>query len=396
MRIWDGRKCIRIRSALPAVHSDAERREGRRLMSDQAASSTSLPPGELLRNRRIQLNKSVEDIARSLYLSSAKVRALEEGDSEALEGEVYVIGYWRNYARLVGLDLEHAIRQYRNRKVDPDQAPMFRSYEPINVDDKRDRSLTKSIAGMLALVLVGIGLFWYGLDRETGSDIQPATFSGMSGQDGSGDEIGLGQTISRPDGNGSLGLEPVAGGALEPNFPKDPPVSEDGSGGPGESRMPDIPPQESFGEALSSVAVDISVSQDQRAAEVADTVDDSSAATMDDGTPGDLQESFRILAGSADSGNPADPPGALIETLVVRVRERGWIDIRTLNGEKLVYRVVDRGETLILEGVPPFAVFLEAYWNATIEYRGEAVEAGPYEEGAAYARFLVGDYPETG
>ena len=117
---------------------------------------------------------------------------------------------------------------------------------------------------------------------------------------------------------------------------------------------------------------------------------------MDGDAPGDSQDSFRSLAGSADSGNPADPAGALIETLVVRALERGWIDIRTLNGEKLVYRVVDRGETLVLEGVPPFAVFLEAYWNATIEYRGEAVEAGPYEEGAAYARFLVGDYPETG
>ncbi|MXZ80684.1 MAG: helix-turn-helix domain-containing protein [Gammaproteobacteria bacterium] len=359
-------------------------------MSDQVASSTSLPPGELLRNRRIQLNKSVEDIARGLYLSSAKIRALEEGNSEALEGEVYIVGYWRSYARLVELDLDHAIRQYRKEKADLEQVRMFRSYEPIDVDDKRDRSLVKSTAGMLALVLIAIGLFWYGLDHETGSGIQSATLSGMPGQDGGDSEIGLGQTISRPGGNGSLGLESVAGGALEPNFPKDSPVSENGLGGSGESRVSDIPLPEDSGETLPSV------SQDWLAARTADTDDSSSAAAVDGDAPGDSQDSFRSLAGSADSGNPADPAGALIETLVVRALERGWIDIRTLNGEKLVYRVVDRGETLVLEGVPPFAVFLEAYWNATIEYRGEAVEAGPYEEGAAYARFLVGDYPETG
>lgn len=87
-------------------------------MSDVATSGESgAVPGEgagaagaaLLKERRRQ-GLSLGDISRQLKLSVRQVEALERDDYSAYKGPVFVHGFIRNYAKLLGLDPEPLIR----------------------------------------------------------------------------------------------------------------------------------------------------------------------------------------------------------------------------------------------------------------------------------------------
>lgn len=64
----------------------------------------SVAPGKVLADARAERQMSVADVAQQLKLSVAQVEALETGEYGRLPGPVFVKGFVRNYARLVGVD----------------------------------------------------------------------------------------------------------------------------------------------------------------------------------------------------------------------------------------------------------------------------------------------------
>jgi cytoskeleton protein RodZ len=71
-----------------------------------SAATAEAEPGERLKAARLGMGMSVSDVARQLKLRPRQVEALERGDHQALPGPVFVRGFARNYARLVGLDAD--------------------------------------------------------------------------------------------------------------------------------------------------------------------------------------------------------------------------------------------------------------------------------------------------
>jgi cytoskeleton protein RodZ len=67
-------------------------------------------PGNVLAAARHALDLSVSDVARHLKLSPAQVEALEQGAYERLPGRVFVRGFLRNYAKLLGIDPQPLLR----------------------------------------------------------------------------------------------------------------------------------------------------------------------------------------------------------------------------------------------------------------------------------------------
>src|SRR5918996_427226 len=83
------------------------------------AKSESLSAGALLAAAREELNLSVSEVARHLKLSPAQVEALEEGAYERLPGRVFVRGFLRNYAKLLGLDPQPLLRRIEHEMPQP-------------------------------------------------------------------------------------------------------------------------------------------------------------------------------------------------------------------------------------------------------------------------------------
>jgi cytoskeleton protein RodZ len=69
-------------------------------------------PGAMLRTARIQHNLQIDQVAKELHLDARIVTAMESDDQAALPEPIFVQGYLRSYARLVGLPAEEIVRRY--------------------------------------------------------------------------------------------------------------------------------------------------------------------------------------------------------------------------------------------------------------------------------------------
>jgi cytoskeleton protein RodZ len=70
--------------------------------------------GEDLRESRLTLGASVEDMAERLRINRRYIHALEEGRIKDLPGPAYAVGFVRSYAAALGLDADEAVRRFRD------------------------------------------------------------------------------------------------------------------------------------------------------------------------------------------------------------------------------------------------------------------------------------------
>lgn len=70
--------------------------------------------GELLQNEREKLGLSLSDVENATKIRSRYIQALEKENFDDIPGETYRLGFLRNYARLLGLDPEAVVAQYKS------------------------------------------------------------------------------------------------------------------------------------------------------------------------------------------------------------------------------------------------------------------------------------------
>jgi cytoskeleton protein RodZ len=114
----------------------------------------------LLRERRRQ-GLSLGDISRQLKLSVRQVEALERDDYSGYKGPVFIHGFIRNYAKLLGLDPEPLIRA-TDSLLNPPQIPaaMPREQErlrPVRMEQRKMRLWPT----VLTVLVVGIAMSVY-------------------------------------------------------------------------------------------------------------------------------------------------------------------------------------------------------------------------------------------
>lgn len=139
-------------------------------------ANVNASPGALLRGKREAHGWSVAQVAQSMNLSRAQIEAIEADDYEALPGRTYVLGYWKNYARLLEFPFDDVIALNRENVRDP-HAEMSLSNEYRDAHAEGDRS-SRRAALLIGLLLVGfLAAIWYGknVSREAERfDLSPA------------------------------------------------------------------------------------------------------------------------------------------------------------------------------------------------------------------------------
>ncbi len=132
-----------------------------------------------LRAAREAKGLTLADIAARTRITLRHVEALDRGDFAALPGRPYVLGFVRNYARVVGLD-ETDLSSLARSELDagvPKPAP--RVVHQFDVDDPAktpSRLLTWLAVGLSVLVLAAGGVFWrsyYAPGSDLPSLVQP-------------------------------------------------------------------------------------------------------------------------------------------------------------------------------------------------------------------------------
>lgn len=122
--------------------------------------------GELLRNRRNELEISLEDAETATKIRQKYLELLESDKLQKLPNDVYTRGYVKNYAEFLGFDTKEVLKLYtseRHRQASNAPAPSEKLRNPLGlrpIDSQSVIFTPKSIIITLAAILI-LGLFTY-------------------------------------------------------------------------------------------------------------------------------------------------------------------------------------------------------------------------------------------
>ena len=126
-------------------------------------ASASAPPqsaiggyGAKLRAARERMGMLPADIAATLHLEEPVVRAIEQGREDKLPAAVYVRGYIRAYAGLVGLDADELVADFAPVADDPVPAPkpLLGAVDRKNLADLPHRRAGLLFSGIVLVIVI--------------------------------------------------------------------------------------------------------------------------------------------------------------------------------------------------------------------------------------------------
>ena len=308
----------------------------------EKSEQQGITPGEMLRAAREALNISAREMADRLNWLPTHLTAVEENRFEVLRGTPFARGYLRAYAKQVGIAESVVLAAF-----EASQAPELTA-EENRVEVKSESPLKNpgfGIAlGLACAVLLIAGLWWW---QSAAPQKKPAaSVTNVSGQ-----RIGEAEPEQLP-----------ASGQLL------------------------VVAAEQF--AAAEAALEESA------------IEEADAEVAEAETPLDPALDLPLTSPAEDSDTTAltiaaeaPPPGieGVASDAMLQFRFGGdcWVEVRDGNDE-LIYKDFRReGDSLNLDGLPPFNILLGDSTAVELRYRGEPVVITP-RRGRVLARFTVG------
>lgn len=385
--------------------------------------------GQALREAREAQGLSVEEVAKAMKLSNSTIRRLESEDWEGMQAPVYVRGYIRSYAHLVGLDEDALLSLYNVVDVRSANEPRI-ELTAVDGGQKGFRASWVFASAALALaVVVAVALLLVLPETEEG-----LVESGVAEVD----EVAPAAVEVAP---------PVAVEATRPAVEVAPAAVQQGDAAPtvpaiqaepeaaAAQEAPSLaPPMQEAAADDGTVAVDdgVAATDDEAAADEGVVAADDEAAVADDGAvaAGDeaavaddgavaadngavaAAEPFAAVADQtedavqagateqegalpqfgADQLAPAealeDPP---MEAVVVNrltlsgddeiellFSDECWVEVKDLNGEFLYAHLGEPNDRVLLVGQGPFDVKLGYSPGVELRFNGVPVPLAPH------------------
>lgn len=326
--------------------------------------------GSLLRQGREKKGLSVSDVAGAQHLRPAIIQAIEDGDYQQIDSELFLKGYVRAYAKQVGLDADSVVAVL-DRELEPLRLKKAEALEanPL-VDIERRRRQKRRIAKILVLlvaVLVAAYLAFRFMDdgasdtdappeqeqqqdlerdQESGSAQEPEPEPAVDDSEARGsseDEVSVRDAVAAP--------EPLTEEATEETL-----VTADEP----EAVEADIPVSESVG-----------VDSDE-------ALDESRIPVVTSSTEPALTENAPA-EGLPDTGR-----------LQVSFSSDCWIEVTDSTGARLVSSLQRDGDRVDVSGKVPLNVVIGAVDAvADISFQGEPVDMSDYRVVNNRAQFTL-------
>jgi cytoskeleton protein RodZ len=336
---------------MSAVMAEQEKNEGIQL---------AVPGlGERLRNARLAQDMDVSKLASRIHLTVDVVKSLESDDFSDMPARVFVRGYVRNYARVVGLPPDSVLAQF-DRQWPDEVVPVTVSPSPrLAADPDPRKKWPGMVSWLLLLLMLGLFLVWWQgyLDRFIDKWQQ-------KGESGAGSAAPTLQ-VTPPEPAPQLAPEtstpavdaPVVGsGPLSlPPAPESP--AGDASGGPAPGRAVD---SDATGPAVET-APETGTATSGQALAIPQPSDTATPEAAVEATP---------------APEPAPPAG-----IVVSFSDDCWVDIRDRTRTFKLVGTMKRGSRHKLGGEPPYKVILGNAHAASIQVNGQPFDLGPYTDG---------------
>lgn len=298
------------------------------------APAPSESPGTLIRAARERAHLSLDELAGQTKLARTTLDALERDDFAALLEPVYVRGYYRKCAKVLNIPEAQLMTAYSSRVLPKPVAPPAKLR--LGTGSEGD---ARRFSGVLVLALVAVlagVLIWY--LRGERAPVLPLPIVG---------------------GPTATPTEPAAQDASAP-----PPAAATEATG------------EQAGVSAPLAGEPAPADAPIPAAELPAPTGAPALAPAEVAPP-------RPAATAPITTQPGSPQ------LLLNFVSISWARVEDANGRVLLNRVVQAGERQMLDGKPPYAVFLGNAPGVQVQYQGAAVDIKALIRDSATARFTV-------
>lgn len=288
-------------------------------------------PGGLLREAREARGLSLDEMVVQTKLPRSMLDAIEGDNFELLSEPVYVRGYYRKYARVVGADEAAVIAGYEAHaggQLPKLEVPVLLQDEPI-----RERRRLPLLLLLLVVIIAVVAAAWWWLS--------------------SGPETVSSNTSSvRPAA--ARVTEPPAergGQAVDESTSSRPSTGERSATSVGGPRR---------------LALETTMTSAPTASEPAETPDEAEATPATE-----------------------TPAATAAEVLVLEFNDASWVRVEDGSGRRVLNGLIQSGETRSIDDEGPFSIFLGYAPGVDVTFRGETVDVSQYVRGNNTARFTV-------
>ena len=172
----------------------------------ESQNATIESAGAALRDERNRQSLSIGDVSRHLKLSIRQVEALENDEFKVFGGPVFVHGFLRNYAKLLGLDPGKLIKA-ADRTLIP---TVLAENEAVGAVPPNDRPQKSVVPLFLVAAILIVGVIGWMLTRESRPPVESTPAQDSSGSSsGAVDSLGGSVALTEPGADVQVANDPV-------------------------------------------------------------------------------------------------------------------------------------------------------------------------------------------
>ena len=380
-------------------------------------------PGQVFIDGRESLGMTPEQAAMSLNLSVKAIKAIENDDAGSLPEIVYVNGYIRSYAKLLGIAPEPLIAAWRAQHVEPENEPLELDWskDATQADEMNVRPLKMGRWALMAICLSAAFVYFVTSSGDgTVSQVQPTSADVLVGSQTPDREPPAAAALNSADVQ--VNSKPVRDESVaQEQSQASSTVAGEGTANPVDGTFAGLdevardnalntevttqqePTLAEYSEAIAQEkAEEISEQNIQQA-----TV--QAAEPVDLASPGPNQPPNQAPDSEAAQGDPnnvaleAEPDREIAKAFALpRLTEFGdntidltfsedcWFEIRTAQGDLLYADLGRSGQSRRYTGAAPFRLKLGFSPGVSLVYNDEPIDLEPYTR-QEVARILLGE-----
>jgi cytoskeleton protein RodZ len=324
----------------------------------EVVAANRVNPGETLRQARESNGWSLAEVALKLNLTTTSLSNLEAGAFDKLPGHTFARGYIRAYAKLLGMDQADLVRQFDQSTGTDSQGSSVHSLGRIEEPVRVSHTILRIVSLLLLVAVIGGGFIWW--QDQTSMRTK--------------DLIGLAPEHVEVEGaDGTTQIHPL-------DEPEDQAVAQGQSEGETALALPQ------------AAAPAETPAQAQVTAPAAPTAPVDAAPV----TPAPTAPAVQAPVVTAPAAAPATAPAAAAAAPVagqgqvqVQFTSDCWTQVTDGSGKVLFSGLKRKGDSLAVNGKPPFAVRLGFARGAQVSYNGQPVDVAPFTSGET-ARLKLG------
>jgi cytoskeleton protein RodZ len=328
----------------------------------EVVAANRVNPGETLRQARESNGWSLAEVALKLNLTTTSLSNLEAGAFDKLPGHTFARGYIRAYAKLLGMDQAVLVQQFDQSTGTDSQGSNVHSLGRIEEPVRVSHTILRIVSLLLLVAVIGGGFVWW--QDQTSMRTK--------------DLIGLAPEHVEVEGaDGTTQIHPL-------DEPEDQAVVEGQSEGVTALALPqaDAPAEAPEQAQATTPAAPVAPTTPAAPAPVV-------AAPVSPAAPAVPAPVATAPVAPVAPAPAAAAPVAGQGQVQVQFTSDCWTQVTDGNGKVLFSGLKRKGDSLAVNGKPPFAVRLGFARGAQVSYNGQPVDVAPFTSGET-ARLKLG------